>query len=208
MKALVLLPCFLLPAFLYSGESIQTNWSSGPGVTGPVTDWSDSFDLHQYMEYEGTTGELYLNLRGEKHLVTDYMEYSIPGVVADINGDGHSDILSGSSGYSKNRVYWFENDGTGENWQRYIVSKAGEVYYPMSVCAMDADNDGDQDVVGGEGSTTWDRIYLWTNTDGSGLNWETSIVRGNLGYAPWQVISADMDIDGDLDIIVQLAGAR
>ncbi len=84
------------------------------------------------MEYEGTTGELYLNLRGEKHLVTDYMEYSIPGVVADINGDGHSDILSGSNGYSKNRVYWFENDGTGENWQRYlhIVSKAGEVFNP------------------------------------------------------------------------------
>ncbi len=71
MKALVLLPCFLLPAFLYSGESIQTDWSSGPGVTGPVTDWSDSFDLHQYMDYEGTTGELYLNLRGDKHQVTD-----------------------------------------------------------------------------------------------------------------------------------------
>ncbi len=78
----------------------------------------------------------------------------------------------------------------------------------MSVCAMDADNDGDQDVVGGEGSTTWDRIYLWTNTDGSGLNWETTLVRGTLGYAPWQVISADMDGDGDLDIIWKMAGVR
>ena len=160
------------------------------------------------MDYEGTVGELYLNLKGDKFLVTDEMEYSLPGMVADINGDGHPDILSGTNGYNKNRFYWFENDGSGGGWERHDVSGTGEVVYPRSVCAVDIDGDGDMDVVGGDGtySSTPRRIYLWMNTDGTGLNWETIIIDDNLPTAAIRVIPADIDTDSDQDILVQRAG--
>ena len=202
MKALM--PLLVLFAPVYGGFSAQTVWDGGPGVSGPVTNWSDTFSSHLLCNYEDMPGELFLNLQVGKHQVTDELEYAVPGAVADMNGDGHLDIIGCSMGWNISSVDWFENDGSGGGWGQHEVSAWGEIYALQSCCAMDADEDGDLDVVGGEGSTVWDRIYLWTNTDGSGLNWETTLVRGTLGHSPRQVIPADMDLDGDLDIMVRL----
>jgi len=183
----------------FAGISRQTDWSDGPGVPGPVNYFYQTFDTHQYMDYEGNVGELYLNLKGEKHQVTDYLEYSVPGSVVDMNGDGHLDVVCGSNGYSRRKVYWFENDGSGGGWERHDVSGTGEVYYPWSVCAVDIDDDGDMDVICGDN----DKIVLWMNTDGMGLNWETILIKDDVWTGPQQVIAVDMDGDSNLDVLTR-----
>lgn len=200
-----LLPGLLLPALLYSYQSFQafqTNWSSGPGVPGPVFYWDESFESHLRFSYEDMPGELFLNLQVDKHQVTDDLVFGEPGAVADINGDGHPDIIGGGN----NGVAWFENDGSGGGWERHEVSGWGEIYALQSCCAVDADGDGDMDVLGAEGSTTWDRIYLWINTDGAGLNWETCIIVDNLLYNPRFVIPYDIDGDSDPDVVARIGG--
>ncbi len=97
-----------------------------------------------------------------------------------MNGDGHLDVVCGSNGYSKREVYWFENDGSGGGWERHDVSGSGEVVFPRSVCAEDVDGDGDMDVICGDD----DKIVLWINTDGTGLNWETNIILDNMDRSP------------------------
>lgn len=203
MNALIPLLVVLNP-FL-DGFSAQTDWSDGQGVPGPVTNFGKTFASHLYMAYEDMPGELFLHLQGEKHQVTNYLEYSVPGSVVDMNGDGHLDVVCGSNGYSKREVYWFENDGSGGGWERHDVSGSGEVVYPMSVCAVDIDGDGDMDVVGGDGtySSTPRRIYLWINTDGTGLNWETILIKDDVWAGPLQVIAVDIDGDGDPDVLTR-----
>ena len=200
MKALM--PLLFLFAPVYGGFSAQTVWDGGPGVPGPVTNWSDTFESHIRCNYEDMPGELFLNLQVGKHQVTDDLVFGEPGAVADINGDGHPDIIGGGN----NGVAWFENDGSGGGWECHEVSGWGEIYALQSCCAVDADGDGDMDVLGAEGSTTWDRIYLWINTDGTGLNWETSIIADNLLYNPGFVISYDIDGDGDPDVVAMTGG--
>jgi len=201
VKALILLPVVLTTSL--AGLSGQDDWSDGPGVPGPVNFFFQSFDSHQNMGYEDTPGELFLHLRGEKHQVTNYLEYSVPGMVADMNGDGHLDVVCGSNGYSKRKVYWFENDGSGGGWERHDVSGTGEVTYPWSVCAADVDGDGDMDVICGDNDN---KILLWINTDGSGLTWETIILVDNLFYSPTFVTNSDIDGDSYPDVVTLTGG--
>ena len=204
MKALILLPVVLATAL--AGLTGQDDWSDGPGVPGPVNFFFQSFASHQYMAYEDMPGELFLNLQADKHQVTDELVYAVPGAVADMNGDGHPDILGCSMGYGSSSVSWFENDGSGGGWERHEVSGWGEIYALRHSCAADIDGDGDMDVLGAEGSTTWKRIYLWINTDGTGLTWETCIIADNLQLSPRQMVTADMDADSDPDVLVRYSG--
>jgi len=58
---------------------------------------------------------------------------------ADINGDGHMDILA--CGYEADTVAWWENDGTGSLWTIHTIDDAFQG--PTCVEAADIDGDGD-----------------------------------------------------------------
>lgn len=86
--------------------------------------------------------------------------------IADLNGDGHNDLIVGDSSYSTDtgRVYIHINKG---NWDTsYTYAIAGETsgdLFGSSVAAGDLDGDGDNDIaVGAPGySSTAGRGYLF-----------------------------------------------
>src|SRR5690606_10861217 len=79
---------------------------------------------------------------GENIITTS--AYGVESIsMADIDGDGDIDLLSGTRGDDK--VGWYKNlDGLGTFSTQLIITNATNA--PYSIFAADADNDGDLDV--------------------------------------------------------------
>lgn len=83
--------------------------------------------------------------------------------VADMNGDGDLDVIVGEHNYanaSQAKLFIFENQGGGNNWQQYTAGQGQEHHDGAQVA--DFDNDGDLDIV----SIGWNnnQIYIYENT--------------------------------------------
>ena len=134
-----------------------------------------------------------------------YIVYSTPTIskaasfaqsvfAADVDGDGHIDVLSASE--RGDRITWYENAaGDGSAWsERVILEGADEA--PVSVFAADVNGDDEIDVVA---ATRPDRI-VWLENDGQAIPTFTEHeVTTNVDGAR-SVYAADLDVDDDLDL--------
>ncbi|HBC03341.1 MAG TPA: hypothetical protein DC015_03875, partial [Aequorivita sp.] len=115
-------------------------------------------------------------------------------------GDGDMDVLSASS--ADDKVAWYENlDGQGNFGAQKIISTNAN--YNRSVFSEDVDGDGDMDVL----SISNDPNYItwFENLDGQGNFGDQQIVTSNVIY-PTSVYAADMDGDGDMDVLSTSGG--
>ncbi|MFC1735105.1 FG-GAP repeat domain-containing protein [Candidatus Hydrogenedentota bacterium] len=120
---------------------------------------------------------------------------------ADMDGDGDMDVVGAAS--LANEVAWWENINSGfiPEWPKHQVdTNFGGALWAY---AADIDNDGDLDILGAASVRIdgWE-IAWWenTNTDGDGTAWTKHSVRTDFCGAH-SVQAADIDGDGDLDII-------
>jgi FG-GAP-like repeat/Secretion system C-terminal sorting domain len=130
-----------------------------------------------------------------EHTVDGSFDRASSIYAADVDGDGDMDMLGAAM--NANDITWWENlDGTGLIWSEHTVDDTFD--HPMSVYAEDVDGDGDMDVLGA--AYFADDITWWENLDGTGLNWSEHTVDGDFDGA-WGVYSADVDGDGDIDVL-------
>ena len=109
---------------------------------------------------------------------------------ADINGDGVLDLIA--TGFSGNRVAWYERSGA--TWTRHTISLIGGG--PTEV--LDFDHDGDMDiVVAAEGRN---ELWWFENMVGDGSDWTPRMIESAIGQ-PMDLAVADVDGDGDPDIV-------
>ena len=116
---------------------------------------------------------------------------------ADLDLDGDADVLSAS--LDDDTIGWFENLGDREFSGRRELSTS--VDYASSVYAGDLDGDGDMDVV----STGYrDHSVSWFENLGQGeFSSEEQIETDHKKIqGPSQVMTSDLDLDGDLDLVV------
>ena len=114
---------------------------------------------------------------------------------ADVDGDGHMDIL-GAAWDADDITWWQNTDGSGTVWVEHTVD--GTFIAASSVYTADLDGDGDTDVLGAAysaGDITW-----WENTDGSGTVWVEHTVDGTF-IGAFSVYAADVDGDDDTDVL-------
>lgn len=130
-----------------------------------------------------------------KHNVDSDFDGARRVYAADLDGDGDVDVLG--AGSASSGIVWWENiAGDGSIWDRHNVdASAGSVF---DVCAADIDGDGDLDVLSAV-FTTYD-ITWWENTAGDGSAWSEHSVDDDFGRA-YSVCAADIDRDGDLDVL-------
>jgi hypothetical protein len=114
---------------------------------------------------------------------------------ADMDNDGDMDILSASQ--SDDTIAWYESDGNANpSWSASDIATNAEG--AKSVFAADMDNDGDMDILSASYS---DSTIAWYENDGTAdPSWTASDIATSADGA-WSVFAADMDSDGDMDIV-------
>ena len=115
--------------------------------------------------------------------------------VADINDDGHTDILVAAC--ASGTVAWLENDGG--NLPEWIVHNIGINFgCALTVEAADIDMDGDLDVAATAYGTN--RLAWWEQQkEGGEIIWIQHMISYNYKGA-WPLVFADMDEDSDPDM--------
>ena len=124
----------------------------------------------------------------------DSFEHISSVYAADIDGDGHIDVVGND--FYNHKVAWWENVGTGAAWILHMVDSG--FYSASSVYAADVDGDGDTDVLGS--AFDINDIAWWENTDGTGTVWTKHTVEDSFTGAN-SVYAADIDDDGDMDVL-------
>ena len=105
------------------------------------------------------------------------------------------DILSASGG--DDTIAWYESDGaTNPSWTKRVIATSADA--AADVFAADMDGDGDLDVVS---ASVNDDTIAWYENDGANDPNFTAVDISTTADSANGVFVADMDGDGDLDII-------
>jgi len=109
---------------------------------------------------------------------------------ADLNGDGHVDVLATVDWSSDNEVAWYENDGLS-SFTKHLL----ETNYvnPKTVQAIDLDKNGDMDILGGG-----DKLVWWVNDGGQGF--AQQLIDDAVGQIS-SISAVYLDQDGDFDLL-------
>lgn len=116
-------------------------------------------------------------------------------MVADVDLDGSLDVLTASY---IDGISWYQNtNGIGDFDERHIVSTSTRGAW--SVFAADLDGDGDMDAL--SASYLDDKIAWYENVDGSGTFGRQQMISRSVASGVRSVQTADVDGDGDLDVL-------
>jgi hypothetical protein len=119
------------------------------------------------------------------------------GAIGDIDGDGKNDVMGG-------RQFWHRNvNGDGKTWEHVPIPPGASFTDEPLTYLGDLDGDGDLDIqmVTHWGGDTGARISWFENVDGKGITWTEHMLASGKGWLH-DVVAADFDNDGDLDIFV------
>ncbi len=130
-----------------------------------------------------------------EHIVDGAFGVANSVYAADVDGDGDMDVL-GAAGSDCDITWWENTAGDGSTWTEHTVD--GNFDWANSVYAADVDGDGDMDVLGAASDDY--EIAWWENTAGDGTAWTKHTVDGAFTGA-WSVYAADVDGDGDMDVL-------
>ncbi len=117
---------------------------------------------------------------------------------ADMDGDGDLDLLVG--GFEKANTVWLENvPGLSPGPAHDVVRRNWVTGAEVLVFPADLDGDGDLDVIS---ASDWNGTLAWSeNLDGVGGRFAVDRVISSGLDGPSDVAAADLDGDGDLDVV-------
>ncbi len=141
---------------------------------------------------------------GQQQVITNQTARAQSVFCADFDGDDDLDVISASDGSwnEEPKVAWYENtDGLGDFGPQQIITY--DIISARAVLSADIDSDGDFDAISASSGDS--KIAWYENSDGLGSFGPQQAVTSRASLASC-VFSADMDNDGDLDVLSASAG--
>lgn len=125
MKRLLFL-LLLVIQFSYSNTAIQTDWSGGNGVSGPVNDWTNTF--HESF-FVNSVAEGSIQLGISPNLIEHVPQIETSGALelvlwGDVDIDGDIDMLEIAADDS---IFWHEQPEVSGEWTPHFNAFTGEV---------------------------------------------------------------------------------
>ena len=190
MKYLLFLMTLGLCLSALAESETQTDWSGGPGVVGPVTDWQNTFYVSGDMDWDTTPGQLKLIVNRDENqaAVADG-----PAFVFAVDFDLDGDMDAASCAYNSGEIFWVENtNGAGTAWTKHVIGTVGT---PRFIAVADFDGNGYRDIVAS--SDAENKIVLFRYSP-SGWSISTDIATG---FDARQIRAADVNGDGLIDVV-------
>tara|TARA_B110000116_G_scaffold257931_1_gene258575 strand:- start:129 stop:1340 length:1212 start_codon:yes stop_codon:yes gene_type:complete len=183
----------------WTAEDIATSASGATSVFASDMDRDGDMDIISASQNDNTIAWYESDGAADPSWTADDIATSASGAqsvfAADMDNDGDIDIVSASDG--DDTIAWYENDGAANpSWTASNIDTNADG--AKSVFAADIDNDGDMDILS---ASMNDDTIAWYESDGAANpSWTASNIDTNADSAR-SVFAADIDGDGDLDII-------
>lgn len=179
-------------------------WNSAWDID--VTDIDNDNDLDILVLYEdGDVVRLLINMSNQTFIQTDIITSPlITNVneieVGEINGDSYPDIIL-SENYFNEKISWHLNNGDYTFTNNIVAIPPGNTPSGVGMTGdieiIDLDGDGDDDIIGPYEAAT--DLYWFENVT-NGNSWNIHLVSNSLSGIK-AVDAADVDLDGDIDIV-------
>jgi hypothetical protein len=127
---------------------------NGDGLPDLVTTLGHGYGIFWYEQKKDSAG----NRTWEKHLIDDGFSQAHALTLADLNGDGRPELVTGKRFYAHEHdpganeplgVYWYESvqGSRGLNWRRHVIDYSTRAGGGMQIPVIDIDGDGDLDII-------------------------------------------------------------
>jgi len=168
---------------------------------GCVADLDDDGDLDvlsasQFDHKIAWNENLGAGVFGPQQIITTNALGAVFVFAADLDGDEKIDVLSVS--HLDNKIAWYRNLGGGNFGSQQVIFISADG--PNSLFAIDLDGDGDADVLSAypNGGTV---VWFENRLNQSQQDFGPEQVVTNSVFIPMSVYAADMDKDGDADVL-------
>jgi len=133
---------------------IYTEDVNGDGLPDLITSLAHDYGIFWYEQKKDARG----NRVWTKHLIDDSWSQAHAVTLADLNGDGRLELITGKRYYAHDHdpganeplgVYWYERitvDGAIQ-WKRHVLDYSTRTGAGMQIAVADIDGDGNQDIV-------------------------------------------------------------
>jgi hypothetical protein len=182
-----------------AGVAVQTDWSGGAGVSGPVLDLENRFAAASDISWRTVSGQLVLSSQalaiGEEYLINNTYQLPFSTYPADMDQDGDIDIVMGAE-LTGVVTIWLNQGGAPVTWGQQVV---GSLDSAAGLWVADLDTDGDPDIVATANGNR-NRIVWWRNDGGSPIVWTRFVVATDWTNS-YEVCATDIDGDQHPDVL-------
>lgn len=127
----------------------------------------------------------------------DTVYYGITEVItADLNQNGHQDIVVTKKGSTDSFIAYYPNLGSGIFGSQVLIDQS--ILFPQSLASADFNTDGWIDIISMDGNTSNGKLYIMYNNAGT---FGSPITLDSNFFYPQKVKVADMDNDSIADVV-------